>query len=406
MDSTAAASSRVEEIQGVYGPFTFPESLLQRIWFRREYDGSALRTVEGERLSVLDPGRWNHLGGPDFQDARLIIGDREVRGAVELHLHARDWHNHGHARDEAYDGVVLHAVLFPPASGVTFTRGAGGRAIPLLVVLPWLHHDLEEYAAEAAIERLAGRPASQIGHWLDVLEPRRAADELRERADRRWRAKVHFAKVRLEKLGWAGACHQTAMEVLGYRFNRTPMLRAAAACPLSAWVENPAGAEVAAMAVGGDEWARSGVRPANFPEVRLRQYARWVSAVPNWPEAWASMAADWSMVSRACAGLEAGEARRVGGLAARRKSVGRGICGGALGGSRLDTLICDGLLPLWSARSGADLADLWRVWYPGDQPAELAGHLRRLGLIDGRAKPAAHGLFQGLLDWLRERSEK
>jgi hypothetical protein len=139
MTETAGA---VAEVQGLYGAFSFPERLLQKIWLRGDFDGSSARTADGRGIKVLHPGRWNHLGGPDFAGARLVIGGVETVGAVELHLHAKDWAAHGHASDHAYDGVVLHAVLFPCEE--PFTRGAGGREIPILCLLPLLHHGLEE----------------------------------------------------------------------------------------------------------------------------------------------------------------------------------------------------------------------------------------------------------------------
>ncbi len=77
-----------------------------------------------------------------------------ITGDVELHLHAGDWTARAHARDRAYDGVVLHGVLFPPARD-HLTLAADGCAIPVLVLLPLLHHDLEEFAADEAVESLA-----------------------------------------------------------------------------------------------------------------------------------------------------------------------------------------------------------------------------------------------------------
>lgn len=396
-------SLQIEEIQGIYGPFTFSETLLQKIWWRREFDTSALATLGGERVEVLEPGRWNLLGGPDFKDSRLRIGGREVRGEVELHLHARDWGQHGHNKDEAYDRVVLHVVLFPPSAEVMVTRGAQQREIPVLVLLPWLHHDLEEYAAEAAMENLAGRPASQMRQWLDGLPLNKAAGELALRASRRWRGKVHFSRVRFQRLGWTAACHHTALEVLGYRFNRTPMLQVAARWPLPAWTGEAVSST--ALEENGMTWVRVGMRPVNRPEKRLAQYASWVRAVPDWPQRWAQLAAELSRSKAACADTEAGPARRAAKLAIWRRRIGDEVCGGFLNGPRLDTFICDGLLPLWAARSGDDLGDIWRVWYPGDQPAKLSGHLQRMGIIDGRERPASHGAFQGLLDWLIERAE-
>ena len=103
----------VAEIQGLYGPFSFPEKLLQKIWLRGDFNRAAAVTTDGRRVTVLQPGKWNRLGGPDFRGARLRLDDGpEFTGDVELHLRASDWAAHAHVADRAYDGVVLHVVLF------------------------------------------------------------------------------------------------------------------------------------------------------------------------------------------------------------------------------------------------------------------------------------------------------
>src|SRR6185369_12121052 len=121
----------VAEIQGLYGPFSFPEKLLQKIWLRRDFDSSSARLIDGRSIEVIHPGKWNLLGGPDFRGARLRMGDAPpITGDVELHLHASDWVAHAHAADRAYDGVVLHVVLFPPPRDHV-TRRADGSELPV-----------------------------------------------------------------------------------------------------------------------------------------------------------------------------------------------------------------------------------------------------------------------------------
>ena len=272
----------VAEVQGLYGAFSFPERLLQKIWQRGDFDLTAARLADGRDLVVKHPGKWNHLGGPDFSGARLIIGGREITGDVELHLHARDWAAHGHAADPAYDRVVLHAVLFPCAE--TQTRGAGGRDIPVICLLPLLHHGLEEYAAEEAMEQLAGRPLHHAQEILGLLGREELDTLLMEEAARRWRGKVHFARERIKRLGWDGACHHAALEILGYRFNRAPMLTVATTWPLGEWAAGRVDPAAVFMEMAGDErWSLQGVRPLNHPRLRLRQYADWCAARPDWP---------------------------------------------------------------------------------------------------------------------------
>jgi len=387
----------VEEMQGLYGPFTFSEKLMQQIWARGDFDHSNLSVNDGRRLQVVHAGRWNLLGGPDFKDARLRFDDGPViTGDVELHLCADDWTAHGHAADPAYDNVCLHVVLFP-AGAEQATLGGQGRKVPAMVLLPCLHHSLEEYAAEAAIEGLAGRPLNRLLEILLQLPPADLAAELRACAENRWRQKVHFAQLRIQRLGWDDACHHAALEILGYRFNRAPMLRLAGQFPLSAWKGGAFDLDHILAAEAG-RWSLQGVRPANQPKARLRQYGSWIKAMPDWPTLLGE-----SVVNLPSLPVVAptGEVRKIHRLRALRTAWAGQLCAGVVGGTRLDNLCCDGWLPLLSARTGKDLAGLWHHWFPGDQPPSMMKALRELGLFDGRSNPACQGTLQGLMGrWL------
>lgn len=404
----------VAEIAGMHGAFSFPERLLQQIWLRGDFDQRGLRLRDGRVLKLSRRGRWNRLAGPDFAEAEMEAGEGEARevwrGAVEVHLRATDWDQHGHASDSAYDAVVLHVVLFP--SMREWTAGGGGRRIPILELLPLLERDLEAYAEEAAVEGIAGRPYSQLREALVgvTLETLRA--EVARHAGLRWEAKVRLAESCIARLGWEEACHHAALETLGYRPNRAAMLAVAERWPLAEWragrvVADAIWEEFAAA----EAWARGGVRPANHPRVRLAQYARWVAARPDWP----ARLAEWG---DACDAKEAGVAAE--GLRARRKALrltagrkflAQEICGDALGGSRLDTFACDAVLPLLAARAGGVgggagagagevLEARWRAWTPGDAPAELLRLAREFEVSGGRGEPLGQGELQGLLGWL------
>lgn len=391
MARSGKRSPAVAEIQGLYGPFTFSEKLLQQIWARGDFDRARLVTTSGQRVQVIFPGRWNGLGGPDFKQARLRFDDgTEVTGDVELHLQAGDWAAHRHAEDAAYSGVRLHVVLFPPESGQV-TRGAGGREIPVAVLLPLLHCDLEEYAAEAAVEHLAGRPVAHIVEVLRGLPPDELAAELAVQSGKRWRQKVHYAQLRIGRLGWEGACHHAALEILGYRFNRAPMLRVASGHPLQEWA---AGALSADAVFAGEVWSLQGVRPANHPRTRLRQYAAWTAQVPDWPQQLAKLTEAWPL-------LEATErtavARRTQRLTRLRHDLAERMAADQIGGTRWDNLVCDGWLPLLAAHTGRNLHGWWHHWFPGDLPPVVTGALRELGVFASRENPVCHGPAQGLL---------
>lgn len=399
----------VAELHGLHGAFSFPERLLQKIWLRGDFDRAAARLSDGCQVRVLSPGRWNLLGGPDFRQARLRLGAGEgapvVTGDVELHLHASDWDAHGHASDSAYDDVVLHVVLFPPPPG-SVTLGSGGRSIPTLALLPLLHRGLEEFAADEAVEQLADRVLARLPDELARVPTEDRRRLLEDHAARRWRQKVHFAGLRLRRLGWETACHQTALEILGYRFNRAPMLRLAASHPLADWRDQSPD-PVTLAATEAEAWSLQGVRPANRPLVRLRQYAAWVARVPRWPEVWRKTAGALARGVQA-GGKGAAAVRRAEDFSGWRDELAETVCGGAIPGTRLDTLICDGLLPLAAADGSAAEAmeRRWRHWFPGDLPPSLRRVLVAAGVCDGTAHPLSHGAAQGALGWLIERGQR
>ncbi len=69
------------------------------------------RTVNGNRLQFLSPGRINKFEGPDYMDAALLIDGIIYVGDCEFHKRSSLWKFHRHDEDEKYDKVILHIVL-------------------------------------------------------------------------------------------------------------------------------------------------------------------------------------------------------------------------------------------------------------------------------------------------------
>lgn len=110
----------------------FSERDIARRWASGELIGLPLRTTNGERLTVLYPGRPGGSAGPDFRDAVIRLGDaRTVCGDVEVHLRGGDWRAHGHQDDPRYRRVILHVVL---TNDLQPTRLADGAAVPVLAL--------------------------------------------------------------------------------------------------------------------------------------------------------------------------------------------------------------------------------------------------------------------------------
>jgi hypothetical protein len=396
----ATSTGQVHEMQGLYGPFTLAERVVQKIWMRQDFAAVGARLTDGRPLEVLSAGTWNLLAGPDFRGAKLAIAGREVRGDVEVHFNAADWRAHGHDEDPAYDHVVLHVVMFPPAEG-RLARLRHGADLPTLVLLPLLNRGLEEYAADDALERLTARDTAERLADLSLLPAMEMQEQLRQRARRRWELKVRYAALRIGKLGWTAAAHHTALEILGYRHNRPAMMTVAARHPLAEW----SGALDPDLIYDEhrDAWQTQGVRPLNHPRRRLQQYAEWAKKVPDWPARGLGLLPAGPRPSSPSADVPD---RRSLQLAVLRARLQEEVTGNMVGGSRLDNLMCDGLLPLAAAQTGCDLSPLWFHWFLGDGPEEVRRGMKTLGLAGRGAGPLCHGWAQGLLSWIIDRDAR
>lgn len=90
---------------------SFPEDFLHYVWQFRQFKQQDLFSTDGIFLEILSPGIHNKNAGPDFENAKIRIGDTVWAGNVEIHLNSSDWQKHGHVSDQAYENVILHVVF-------------------------------------------------------------------------------------------------------------------------------------------------------------------------------------------------------------------------------------------------------------------------------------------------------
>src|SRR5918993_283267 len=86
------------------------EAFLHYIWQFQYFDKHELQTTSGDPIQIFNPGNRNSHAGPDFQNARMKIGNMEWIGSAEIHIQASGWTDHKHDRDASYENVVLHVV--------------------------------------------------------------------------------------------------------------------------------------------------------------------------------------------------------------------------------------------------------------------------------------------------------
>lgn len=383
----------VAEVQGLFGPVSLSERIFQKIWHRGDFRSENLQTLSGKRLEIISRGKWNKLAGPDFLDAELRIDGARVLGDIEFHFYAEDWNAHGHDKNPQFGKVILHVLLFPSQKPIP-TKNAYGNAMESFLLLPHLNIDVEDYASAEALSALEGRKDSEEA--LELLLKR----NLRERenllttcARERFEQKVRFMRSRLEKNHWEKTLHEVVLETLGLRRNRSQMSKLALKFSPSAMML--AGEDSLFKSAAGS-WSLSGVRPANHPKSRLRQYLRLLEKNPSWARELLDVSQILEETANVPFSLNGKRFRADGRLPSLHKFLAEKIFAGSIGGTRFETLICDAVLPLISARKNTDLFPLWYHWFLGDAPTKSATLLKEAELIS-RERPLCNGAFQGLL---------
>jgi len=385
-------TDHIQEIQGLYGPFTLTERVIQKIWLRQDYARDGLLTVSGKSLRINDPGRWNLQEGPDFKQACLMIDGVTMIGDVEVHFNVSDWHRHQHQHNTAYNDVVLHVVLHPEQEPPKPVRTSTGRIPELLYLMPVLNQDLESYALHEALMELEQQDELEWVARFIQTPPEQRVRIIQQRATTRWQQKLTYAQARLQAEGWEAACHCYALEVLGYTRNRVPMLRLAARHPLAEWRDARLTAD-ALFAAEAAQWKLNGLRPANHPQRRLAQYLALVRQQPYWPDRLLKCLHHFPIPQSS--GSTAAFRKTVE-LAQRRAALSESVFSGMLGQTRLNTLIVDAILPLATVAGLFDGFSYWMHWPPGDSPAALRRFVKHAGVITPE-QPYSNGWNQGAL---------
>ena len=86
------------------------EDFLHYIWKLKLFSMTDLKTTSGEAIEIIKVGNHNFDAGPDFFNAKIKIGSTVWAGNVEIHVNGKDWKQHNHQSDKAYDNIILHVV--------------------------------------------------------------------------------------------------------------------------------------------------------------------------------------------------------------------------------------------------------------------------------------------------------
>ncbi|HXF51168.1 MAG TPA: DUF2851 family protein [Dehalococcoidia bacterium] len=195
------------------------EALLHDLWAGQRFPASALVTRQGVPVRVLHRGRRGRGPGPDFRGA-VIAGPSglTLRGDVELHVRASEFRAHGHHRDPAYDGVILHVVFEDDVGADTTLRC--GRSVPVVALAPWVSR------REGEIERWLARPALWLEPCHDAPErlgPEGLASALDALGDARFERRAAALREAAGRDGPEQALYAAYLEALAYGGDRDAM---------------------------------------------------------------------------------------------------------------------------------------------------------------------------------------
>lgn len=280
------------------------EAFLHYVWQFQYFQKKSLVTTDGEELHVFQTGSYNTHAGPDFLNARIKIGTLEWNGHVELHLRSSDWLIHQHQHDALYDNVVLHVVWNHDHAIVR----SDGSEIPTI--------ELKNRVDPELIKRYrklveSGFPIPCRNSLQEVPAITRLA-AMEQALVQRLESKAWWIRELLQanKGDWEETAYQVLAKNFGFKVNSDPFLKLAQATPykiirkhtdnllqVEALLFGQAGmlgvnsneAYVRSLyqeyqflshkysfespAVTLPEWRFLRLRPANFPTLRLAQFA-------------------------------------------------------------------------------------------------------------------------------------
>ncbi len=277
------------------------EKLLQFIWKYNLYRPTGLTTTDGEPVSILHGGTINTNAGPDFSEARIKIADTMLVGNIELHVRTSDWLRHRHQHNPAFSNVILHVVYEHDMK-----EWPGN--IPVLALEPYIpEFVLHQY--NGLLRTSDQLPcAGQLHHVKDITKE----SWLNRLLVERWEQKLESWQEELSQTGndWSTLLYRRMAANFGFKINTTPFLLLAQSLPIQVLGRQQSLLQIETLIFGQagmlqkdfkDEypkalqkeyqflqhkfgltpvpehlWKFMRLRPANFPTVRLAQFAAFV----------------------------------------------------------------------------------------------------------------------------------
>lgn len=281
------------------------EAFLAYIWKFQYFDKQNLRTSEGEIVNILRVGVQNSDAGADFQQAHIEINGQLWIGSIEIHLTDKDWTLHQHSQNKQYNNVILHLV------GKKLTQQnvlrADGTPIPTLAIQDRISPILQEKYHKLLVSKEL-IPCQNSFKSVSELQILSMLDNVLVR--RLQRKSQAILDLLVENTGnWEETTYQTLAQSFGFKVNNEAFLALAKSLPFKILQKHSHDiTELEALLFGQagfltqpedlDEytkdlsqkyaylkykyglvplevsrWKFLRLRPANFPTIRIAQFA-------------------------------------------------------------------------------------------------------------------------------------
>jgi hypothetical protein len=200
------------------------EEFLHYIWQQKLFPAKAMKTTCGEIVEIIDVGKRNTNEGPDFFNAKIKIGDKLWAGNVEIHLKSSDWRHHRHSENPVYDSVILHVVK---QADTKIKRNSGENIPQLELECPQNMIDnysnlLNKNSSIRCEDFIKDIPGIFISSWLNAL--------LSERLLRK--TEQISALLEQNRNNWEEAFYVVLSRSFGFGINNEPFERLAKSLPL------------------------------------------------------------------------------------------------------------------------------------------------------------------------------
>lgn len=278
------------------------EAFLHFVWQNQYLNKVNLSTQTGESIQVQKVGFHNHLAGPDFKEAEVLIDNIKWVGAVEIHIKSSDWYRHKHQRDPNYDNVILH-VVYDHDREVLDTHGNPLPTLSLkgLVKPKMLVRYQQMLENEAPIPCAQTIQSTKVITRLSMLEK-----VLVSRVESKARAVTSLLEA--NNSDWEETAYQWLAKGLGFKVNSDSMLALARLIPVKILHKHSDLKHYEALLFGAsgllnvdvqdiylknikaeyeylstkygltqnlsyNQWHFAGARPSNYPTIRVAQLA-------------------------------------------------------------------------------------------------------------------------------------